>query len=135
MSFEDLLLPEADVIAGEFIPYVVDTTFYYPLAVIDVDNSLMKFASGYTAVMTLNLANDTDVLRFTHVLTEGRQVDLNPSLSGASLVIRSTPDGMAAVEPYVRRPLAFNLIVTRTSDGMAVDLMRECYIVPSPDYD
>ena len=133
MSFEDLLLPNAEVLAGEYLSYVTGTSLLFPLAVED-GGTLMSFASGYTATMTLNLGDGTDVLTWTNVATGGRVIDLNPT-EAASLVIRSTPAGMATLDTYRRQALAFNLIVTRTSDGLAVDLMRDCFIIPLPEHD
>ncbi len=127
MPFEDLLLPNARIVTGETFNYTVDTTFYLPVVVQDADDSIMSFATGYTATMTLNLPDDTNVLTFTNVATGGRQINLAAS-ANKSLVVTGTDVGMAAVEPYTNRALSFNLIVRRTSDGFAADVLRSCYL-------
>lgn len=134
MPFQDLLLPNAEVVAGEYFPYTLDSSLHIPLSIEDTNGSLMSLASGYTATLTLNMPDDTNVLTFTQALVGGRIINLNPG-PDASLIVQSTPAGMAALEPHVRRALAFNLIVTRTSDGLAVDVMRDCFLVPQPDHD
>lgn len=134
MAFEDLLDGDARVIAGETFTHTIGASLRIPVAVVDSDDTLMSFASGYTATMTLNGREGANIATFTNTLAAGRVIDLNPSESGASLVIRSTPVGLSALSSHVNRPLIFNLLLTRTSDGLAVDVMRGCYLYPTPQH-
>lgn len=131
MPFNDLVWPNAEIMRGEHIPYTLGTTFWYPLSIIDTDGSLMSLTSGYTASMTLNLPDDTNVIAWTQSLVSGRIINLTP-LVDATLVIQSTPAGMTTLASYLERPLAFNLTITNTSSGIATDVMRRCFIIPKP---
>lgn len=136
MAFEDLLLPNAYIEKGEFYEYVVGESLYIPGVAEDNDDArtMFDFSTGYTAAMTLNLPDGTDVLDFTQTLTSGRQIDLTKTTS-RNYAIRSTPAGVAALSAYVGRALVFNLIVTHTASGIAVALIRECFIVPKNQND
>lgn len=130
MSFDDLALPNAVILKGEFFDQVVSSNLYIPIAVEDTDGSLFDWSTGYTATMTLNRADGTNVVTITNTLTNGRQIDLNPP-EDATLVIRGTVAGIRTLlEPHVGRSLTFSLKVTRTADLFAVDVMRDCAIRP-----
>lgn len=134
MGFADLLLDDALIVMGEDFPHTIGTSFAEPLSIIDTDDTLLDLSTGYTAAMTLNLPDSTNVLAFTQTVSGGRIIDLNPA-EDCSLFIRSTPAGMNALAPYVDQRLAFNLIVTHTASGLAAAVMRRCFIVPTPAYD
>ena len=134
MAFEDLLLPDAEVLTNEYIPYTVGSSLLYELALIDDNDSLFSFAAGFTAALTLNTRAGVNVAGFTQTLTDGRRIDLS-LVDGRNVAIRSTPAGLSMLAGYVYRPLAFNLVLTRTSDGLAVDVMRDCFVIPYPAHD
>ena len=63
-SFADLLLPNSTIIEGEYFPSTIGTTLHIPLVVEEANGDALDLSSGYTATMTLNLADGTDVLTF-----------------------------------------------------------------------
>lgn len=131
MSFEELLFPDAEIIVGESIPVTLGVSTWYPVTVIDSDESTMRFTSGYTATMTLNNSDGANITTLTNASgASGRSVNLTPLIAGPSFVIQFNAAGAAILAPYLRRRLVFNLVMTRTSDGLPIDLMRDCFIVP-----
>ncbi len=126
IGFSGLLESTAELCVGQVWPYVVGETLDIRVPVED-ENGLMTFSTGYTATMTLNAPDGTNVATFADVATGGRQIQFTPN-SDWSFRIFSTPAGMAAVEAYVGHFLRFNVAVTQGATGVVATPVHNCFL-------
>jgi len=133
-GFDDLIEYNNDdsegggAIVGYRYRLVVGTTWQITWTVVDDNDANVNMTTGYTAIATFS-DGATTIATFTETASNGRQIDI--STSGA-VVFRCSPTGTAPFAAYVGRALEFNLIVTRTSDGKAVAIVRNSFLEPKP---
>lgn len=106
-------------------PHVVGTSLNVLVTVRDGSGTLINFTTGYTAVVTPYVKRNTALSTFTQTLTSGRQI----VLGNGTVAMQCTPAASSALfAPYVGQTVRMTLIVTRTSDGKAAPIWRECYL-------
>lgn len=125
-GFDDFLDQLYDPQAGQEEVHVIGTTLDIRLAVLDGDGADVDLSSGYTASMQPHVKRGTIALStFTQTLTGGRQI----LLEDGYVTVRATPAASEAMfGPYAGQVATITLIVTRTSDGAAVPMFRDCFL-------
>ena len=110
-------------------PHVIGTSLNILVTVLDGDNNPINFTAGYTAIVTPYVRRQTALAAFTHALTGGRQV----VLGNGTVAMTATPTASTTTfGPYAELNALMTLIVTRTSDGKAAAIWRECILPIRP---
>ena len=130
-GFEDLLDPLYTPPTNQTAePHVIGTSLNILVTVLDGANNPINFTSGYTAIVTPHVQRrQTALAAFTHALTGGRQV----VLGNGTIAMTATPAASTTTfGPYAELNAVMTLIVTRTSDGKAATIWRECILPIRP---